>query len=132
MKTISAIFASALLSISAFAGTQTNLVAWAWTANPSDMGGLSITDYYTNITFTLWSSTNVSIPMTNWPAVTNWQASSFPSPDGTNWTNAVVTDGQTRFFLLTVGAASGQSPFSNLLPLVAVPPSGVMKSIRPH
>lgn len=124
-----------LISLTAFATPpqpRSVPLAWTWTVNPADLGGMSTNDYLTNIVFSLYSVTNCTIPTNQWPVVTNWQASTFPVAADGGWTNVVVVDTSTRFYLLSVGGVNGStSPFSNLAVLVATPQSGIIRRLGP-
>lgn len=125
---------SLLIGLSLFGGSpapQPLSFTWQWNPNPADLGGLSTNDYLTNISFTLWTTTNVTLPVTSWSSATNWQASSTPNDGTGNWTGVATIDGQTRFYLLTVNAlGGGQSPFSNQANWVAKPLAGLLKSVK--
>lgn len=88
---------------------------WTWAPNPLDLGGLSTNDYMTNIAFRLFSSTNINVPLTNWPKVAEWPATNYT--DG-HWTNSVVMDAAVRFYVMKAwsgkAGGTGESPFSNL------------------
>src|SRR4051812_11034877 len=110
MKKLSAFVLIALVALSLWAAapaTSPKLVTFKWQLNPADLGGMTTNQYLTNITFSLLSVTDCTIPTNQWPVITNWLASTFPSADGANWTNAVITDGATRFFLIQVANGNG-------------------------
>lgn len=110
--------------------TAPKQVTFKWSLNPADLGGLSTNDYYTNIVFQLYSVTNCAIPTNQWPIVAAWSASSFPSPDGVNWTNAVTIDGNTRFYLIqAVNLNGGFGPFSSVSVWVPTPPVGTQPKV---
>jgi hypothetical protein len=108
------------LCASAFCASAqtTNLnVLWKWSPDLASLGGLSTNDYMTNLVFTLYSSTNATVPLTNWIVVTNWPAVPFlaQGPPGTMWTNRIAWDQQTRFYVMKAKEVLGgeESPFSN-------------------
>jgi hypothetical protein len=133
MKKLSLLIVSlfALIALGGSVAPQQITFSWTWKPDPNDLGGLSTSDYYTNITFNLWTSTNVTTPTANWVLATNWPASPLTVDSAGNWTASANLDGQTRFYLLTVNAlGGGQSPFSNLASWVAKPPPGLLKSVK--
>jgi len=110
--------------------TTPKIVSFQWSPNAADFGGLSTNEYYTNIFVRLLGVTNCTIPTDLWPVTTQWQASTFPSVDGVHWTNQVVNDGVTRFYLVSVANGNGgASPFSSVAPWVPVPPPGTSPQI---
>ncbi len=126
MKRIAALLSiCAIAALAAIPFPPKVSVVWKWSPNPADFGGLTTNDYYTNILFILYSSPNCTIPTNLWPVTTNWQASTFPSTDGVNWTNSVNIDGATRFYMISVANGNGgASPFSSVAPWLPTPPPG--------
>lgn len=105
-------------------------ITFKFSVNPADLGGMSTNDYYTNIAFNVLSVTNCTIPTNQWPVVTNYLASSFPSPDGVNWSNTIVIDGNTRFYLIqAVNLNGGSGPFSSVATWVPSPPAGTQPKV---
>ncbi len=128
MKRIATLLSACAVALRLWAAVPASTpktVTFKWQANPADLGGMSLSDYYTNITFIVYSVTNCTIPTNLWPVVTNWQASTFPSSDGVNWTNSITIDGSTRFYLISVANGNGgASPPSSVATWVPSPPVG--------
>lgn len=114
-----------VLSLLEFAAAaQTNTLAFQQMPDPSDLGSLSTNDYYTNISFSLFSTTNSTDAETNWALITNWPASTMMSASapGQWWTNGFVApDSFTRFYIIQVsnfnnGSASAYSSIGEWFP----------------
>lgn len=120
---------AALLAFPARAA-QTNstiTVSWTWPSSGTiNSGGLSANDFMTNIWFVLYSSSNVNgtylpvgafyHPMYSWTnsyTVTN-----------TSFAATIQATNKLQFLRLTCADASGESDFSNVLPIPPVQPSG--------
>jgi hypothetical protein len=120
----------ALAALAVVPTTSPKLVTFQWKPDPAAFGGLSTNDYYTNILFRVLSVTNCTIPTNLWPVTTQWVASTFPSTDGVNWTNTVVADEVTRFYLIQVANQNGGfSPFSSVALWVPTPQPGTQPRI---
>lgn len=112
-------------------------LGWNWNPSVTDMGGLSTNDYVTNFTFRVYSSTNLTVPLTNWTMTAEWPVSQFlaQGPLGSTWTNSLVTMPGTRFYVMRTycnKASEGErlSPFSNVEFLLAQPQAGILQGIR--
>ncbi len=112
MKPILSILAAIALTTQA-AGPSGRAISFTWKPNAADLGGMSEADYATNITFVLYSSTDCTIPLTNWPSVASWPASQFISqgPCGSTWISPIPADGVTRFYALRTTNQNGQTSF---------------------
>ncbi len=130
MKYLATLLLIGLTALSAVPTGTPRQVTWFWMPNTNDFGGMTTNQYFTNIVFRLYSVADCTVPTNQWPVIASWLAAGFPAYDG-NWTNYVNADGLTRFYLLTAGGVSGQSPFSNLAVWVPIPPSGIIKSVGP-
>lgn len=100
-----------------------------WLPDNTSFGGLSTNEFYQYITFNIYSVTDVTTPTNNWPLVTNYLASDFPSFDG-HWTNTINIDGNTRFYMMNVGVANGNSPFSPVFTSIPIQKPGVIKRVK--
>lgn len=105
-------------------------VSFRWLPRPSELGGLSTNDLTTNYVFILFSSTNVTTPQSNWPAIATWPAEQFTNqgPAGSWWTNQLLIDESTRFYLLSISNRNGgASPFSSPAVWVPAPAAGTIR-----
>lgn len=80
-------------------------------------------DYPTNelraeLSFKLYTSTNLAVPMTNWLVLTNVA--------GTNLAAAVRIEPGEHFFTLTASNFWGESDFSNVASVPPLPKSGAI------
>src|SRR5512147_649320 len=114
------IAASFLCASRSEAATITNVFSFQWQPTPVLMGGLSTNDYFTNVVFRLYGTTNVALPVSNWPLQTTLPAQPFltQGPPGTDWTYPFVRPSGTMFFVMTAYVAKAapggdESPFSN-------------------
>lgn len=114
------------------AGTNSPVILqWTWGPQTSDLGGLSVADYMTNVWFEIRSSTNIVLDPLTWPVLTNVPGSPFPLVLATNqpgwiWTVTNAADAQTRFYIARAADSRGFSPFSNVAVDLALPPSGTL------
>lgn len=117
-----------LLSPKAFSAVTLQAI-FKWAPDSNQLAGLTVADYMTNITFWVYGSTNVALPLTSWVFVTNWQGAPFLSqgPAGSWWTNSIGSDGNARFYTVLVkNNNGGASPFSNLAPWLTDPLTGFL------
>lgn len=120
------------------AGANTNRVSlgFTWVPLVSDMAGLSTNEYLTNITFRVYSTTNVALPLANWTQLAEWPAVNFLSqgPCGALWISQVTVDGASRFYVArsfsSKASGDGLSPFSNTDFQLALPPSGTIQILK--
>lgn len=77
----------------------------------------------TNLIFKVYSSTNVSVPVTNWPLTA--------TVIGTNTNVVLPINAQQRFFVLTASNWWGESDFSNVAQTPPVPSDEGTLSIGP-
>lgn len=128
-----AFVAATLIVVAVFAAspvTTSKSITFKWSPDPADLGGMTTNDYYTNIVFNLLSVTNCAIPTNQWPVVATFLASSFPSPDGVNWSNNFTIDGFTRFYLIQAANLNGGSgPFSSVFAWVPSPHAGTQPKV---
>lgn len=104
------------VTVSAAAQTRTATATWTFSPPPEALGGMPLSDYLTNITFTIYTHTNCTVPLTNWTVI----ATNIP---GTLARWPLTIDTSTRFFVMkAVDRKGGSSPFSNadflLAPLI--------------
>lgn len=124
------------LSLHAAGPTTNNVTFYFHWFGPQDYAGLTTNDFFSQVTFRVYSSTNVSLPMNQWPLYATWAGLPFlnQGPVGTQWTNQIaVTFTSARFFAFTVfhpKAAGGESPFSNLDYLLAPLPPGMLDQLK--
>lgn len=129
-KLISFLSLAALMGFAASPVITSKQVTFKWSVDPADLGGMTTNQYYTNIVFNLLSVTNCAIPTNQWPVVAAYPASSFPSPDGVNWTNTITIDGFTRFYLIQVSNQNGGlAPFSSVATWVPSPQAGTQPRV---
>lgn len=81
------------------------------------------TELSTNLTFKLYSTTNVAQPTAEWPLLT--------TVVGTNLQVTVPIDAAQRFFVLTASNWWGESDFSNVASTPVLPRSDVTVRIGP-
>lgn len=125
--TLSAVFASLLVfltspangavvsnTITLSAQVETGVkLNWEWFPSPQEMGGLSTNDYATNVWFQLWTTTNVTLPLTNWTMI----ADNIPAyPYSTQYTASASIDAAPHFYVAYTVTARDRSPPSNVLP----------------
>lgn len=117
--------------------TTTNVTfAFRW-PGPIDYAGLSQSDFMTNITFRIYSSTNASTPINQWVLYSTWQGALFNTqgPPGSTWTNTIPVDFTgARFFALKAyspnAAGGGESPFSNVALILAPLTPGIIDQLK--
>jgi len=76
----------------------------------------------TNLTFYVYSSTNVSTPLTNWPRLA--------TVTGTNLSVTVPMTAQARYFVMTSSNYWGQAAFSAVASTPPAPRSDVKLKLR--
>jgi len=103
---------------------------WKRFFDNSQFGGMTTNQFSTNVNFQVLSVTDCTIPTNSWPVLTNYQASTFLSFNGF-WTNTVVADGATRFYLMRVGVVNFSSPFSDPFVWVPMQAPGIMGAVGP-
>jgi hypothetical protein len=109
--------------------TNTVTAVLTMIVDPSVLGGMNSSQYASMFSAVLISSPDITVPTNLWPVhviipVTNLLSQGLP---GTAWTNPIVTDGATRFFLsayTNVVNGGPLGPFSPAAPLVWVSPQG--------
>jgi hypothetical protein len=80
-----------------------------------ELGGLSTNDWLTNITLNVSFSTNVAIPITNWPVVASYPAAQFltQGPAGSWWTSSIPSAASAGFYTIQPTNGNGTiGPFS--------------------
>jgi len=97
---------------------KTITLGWDYNPEARELGGMSVADYMTNITFRIYSSTNCQIPLTNW-TITATVA-------GTNRIAVVPIGDETRFFYCTTYNGRLESNPSNVAQWLARPSSGTL------
>lgn len=120
LKTLSLALLLAALPASAATTNNTITITWEWIF-PIDTGGLSKADYATNVIWQFYAATNVAGPYTN--SITVYPTNVFFDGNVSFLTFMPVTN-QLAFFKLTAVTATGESGFSNVLPLLPVPVTG--------
>lgn len=114
----------------------TNVTFYFHWPGPADYAGLSQADFMTNITFRVYSTTNVNTAMPQWTLYSTWQGAlfNFQGPPGSQWSNTIPVDFVgARFFSLKAyspKAAGGESPFSNVDFILAPLPTGTLDSLK--
>jgi hypothetical protein len=77
----------------------------------------------TNVLFKFYSSTNLTLPVTNWPL--------YATKIGTNTTVTLPIDAQQRWFVLTASNWWGETDFSNVAGTQPILPSESTVMIGP-
>lgn len=124
------LFLFALIPVLTFgspASTNSTItLVWDW---PIPMtGGLSTTDFLTNVVFQLYSSSNLGTPSTNWQAFTVFTSTNWTFNGTQTFTGNIPATNSFLFFGLTAKTTGGESPFSNVLLILPVQGGGVLKS----
>ena len=96
-------------------GTLRTSVTLAWNYPTNQLS--------TNLTFKIYSSTNLTLPVTNWPLV--------QTVAGTNLSVTMPIDGQQRWYVMTSSNWWGESSFSNVAGTEPLPRSDVDLGIGP-
>lgn len=97
---------------------------WYAPPNTNFMGGLSTNDFFTNVTWVAVSTTNVTIPYTNWPVYFSLPATAFPGYPGPYWTQYIVVDMPFRAFVVYPITGVTNGPPSNVAVAVWSLPQG--------
>lgn len=97
---------------------------WYEAPNTNFMGGLSTNDFWTNVTFVAVSSTNVTVPLTNWLIYGQWPATNVLGFPGPYWTQYIAADVPFRAFALQAVSTTTNSPFSDVAVAVWSLPQG--------
>lgn len=93
----------------------------------NSLAGLSLADYCTNQWLEVLSSTNAATPTNQWPTLAWFPASQFLNQGlpPTWWTNQMLVDTSTRFYLCRCTNGSGAlGPFSSVVPFFWTAPQG--------
>lgn len=93
----------------------------------NSLAGLSLADYCTNQWLEVLSSTNASTPTNQWPTLAWFPASQFLNQGlpPVWWTNQMLVDASTRFYLLRcTNGTGGLGPFSLVVPFFWTAPQG--------
>lgn len=110
---------------------QTNAwidLGWKWFPTNS-LGGLSMADYLTNVTFQIYASTNLAF--TEYTPYATLYSTNITYTAPSNFVATVPgTTNQFLFFTATVVTAGGESPFSNLVPILPIQPPGSSLSAK--
>lgn len=106
-------------------------VVFTMNVDTNYLGGLTPSQFGSNFTALVWSTTDITVPTNQWPIVMTIPCGPLiaaQGPPGTWWTNPLVTDSSTRFYIFAYSnnANGGVGPFSNLAPYFYRPPPGTV------